>query len=1209
MAICCATSSTMPLWAQQEWADPVVQTTTPNLDTEVPGVREYYILHVASQQFLTNGNSYNTQLSVGTTGQLISMEYGTERQPLYGQEPLVSGEGWKLNMLNGPTNSGFHEIYAVSSSQAYVDANAQGHTLWQILPNENGTYRIKIVDQDDVYGLASEDPVTMNGVWGVADSASTVVHPFVDKSAGEAWEVYETDWAFVTPEAYDAFMARKEFKPILEDAAEEGFPDIQRFSDIYTNEASTAEEIRRAMVELPAAVINWQSSGATPENPGDFTSAIINNDFTNGTNGWTSSGAVANVGHQGSSYTDVNGENEMVGFAEQWKNGQALGNDFDINQTLVGLPTGKYRLSATSIGYWQKDRTVTPTGVYLYAESGGLEMRAEAHTLAFGGNHGTEDPTVVPQPRAVSLEFYAPVGEVKVGFKTVETNCNWAGVDNFKLEYLGPVEGGMGENLRSVAAELKAQMDGYVANNNTYSAAGQQRATELLALAEEAASNTELGDDSLIAIANTIQAEKVALQADVAAYETLYTFVNTTMNSYFTGDYASLSTIGSLGQYRNTLRAQYNQKTFDPAQADSLQATADRMFTQAVSEALASGETTNVTGLAANPNFTGSNSGWTKTGANNGEFKYGNNVAEVWQGSSYEVAQELTGLPEGSYRITAQAFGRETGTEGAAIAFNSADPRANVLSYLFGNSARAKVPSVFEHTFASNEELAGNGVQVTNTGTALDGQWVVNGVAGAEAAFAAGDGTNFEVSIDCYVEADGVLRFGISMPEGPNSNNWTLFDNFRIEYLPGSMVGAVAGLEAKREEANTMLNDGGYMTEDAEEALTNAVLDADMAISDPDNLSKDTYEATLAALETAIELGTNAREAVQHVSDVATTYMNEYEDGMYDAYDPALAEELAVLADEALTVVDGDIYETIEDAEQAVIDMNNAYGTMMKATLDLSTASKDTPVDVTNLMRNPRFQTVSNGAYTFTRNGWDGDALSNEPKADGTFATDSLAEFFNTPKFEVYQTLYNLDQGYYRLKVAGFYRHGDQTPAAISHRDGTEVLPVKLYAQTESETHEEALPSLFSVVMNEKFTTSSMVLPDSLFPDIDQAYHCVVNGKDDAKVAMNHGFYRTEVTFYVKAGESLRLGLRKDYEMVNDWCPFDDFEMQYLGDGEENRPDAIGDVITDATAEVVATEWYTIDGMRIEEPKQAGIYVRVNIMSDGSKQGKTVAVK
>lgn len=103
------------------------------------------------------------------------------------------------------------------------------------------------------------------------------------------------------------------------------------------------------------------------------------------------------------------------------------------------------------------------------------------------------------------------------------------------------------------------------------------------------------------------------------------------------------------------LQAGYDNGTFDIAELDSVQPRADRIFRESVMKALADGTTDNVTGLMVNPNFAGSNDGWTKTG--DGDFKNdGTRVSEVWNGRNWEVYQEISGLPQGSYKITMQGF-------------------------------------------------------------------------------------------------------------------------------------------------------------------------------------------------------------------------------------------------------------------------------------------------------------------------------------------------------------------------------------------------------------------------------------------------------------------------------------------------------------------------------------------------------------------------
>lgn len=86
MALCCATSSTMPLWAA-EYGDPTIVTVEPNLATDGTGGGKYYIYHVATRKFIAAGNASGTQLSVDSIGQEITMAYGEERPPLLVQEP------------------------------------------------------------------------------------------------------------------------------------------------------------------------------------------------------------------------------------------------------------------------------------------------------------------------------------------------------------------------------------------------------------------------------------------------------------------------------------------------------------------------------------------------------------------------------------------------------------------------------------------------------------------------------------------------------------------------------------------------------------------------------------------------------------------------------------------------------------------------------------------------------------------------------------------------------------------------------------------------------------------------------------------------------------------------------------------------------------------------------------------------------------------
>ena len=112
---------------------------------------------------------------------------------------------------------------------------------------------------------------------------------------------------------------------------------------------------------------------------------------------------------------------------------------------------------------------------------------------------------------------------------------------------------------------------------------------------------------------------------------------------------------------------------------------------------------------------------------------------------------------------------------------------------------------------------------------------------------------------------------------------------------------------------------------------------------------------------------------------------------------------------------------------------------------------------------------------------------------------------------------------------------------------------------------------------------------------------------------MTWGYYDADKPFYVKKGESVKIGVRKDEGVAADRVCIDDFSLEYLGDGDGNRPDDfvdnIGEVLVGGTATVVASAWYTVNGVRVAEPKQRGIYIRRDKMSDGTVKAVKVMMK
>ena len=127
-------------------------------------------------------------------------------------------------------------------------------------------------------------------------------------------------------------------------------------------------------------------------------------------------------------------------------------------------------------------------------------------------------------------------------------------------------------------------------------------------------------------------------------------------------------------------------------------------------------------------------------------------------------------------------------------------------------------------------------------------------------------------------------------------------------------------------------------------------------------------------------------------------------------------------------------------------------------------------------------------------------------------------------------------------------------------------------------------------------------------------YHFIANGVNGAKAVFNEGLYEGNFAFYVSEdGQPTVIGVRKEEVIPNDWAIFDNFRLLYYGDGETNKPEdfvsAIDETKATGQAKVVTSVWYTLNGLRVAEPKQRGIYIRQDLMDDGTRKSVKVMIK
>ncbi len=1210
MALCGATSSTMPLWAA--WENPELTFATPNLEAIQNGSPEtYYVYHLATGKFMSNGADYNTSLIVSDNGQEVTLSYGNDYKLItneVGASDYSDALGFRMSMMNGPSNN-FHEIFIDPSYRCYVDHNDQGHILWEIMPQADGTYRICVNVDDPIYGANSQYGATLMGVnsntEGVFDQ---IVNPLIVAGSG-GYENAAFDWKFVTPEVYEVYKAKLALQEQLELADERGFTDYTDYAAIYNKEGATPEEIRQAAADLAADLVDYAYSVASEANPADVTNLVKNPSFLdeNGaatSDGWTTwrETTDGNFQPQAGRYSEFQTPDgyQFGDFFERWTASAPHG-DWYVEQTLEGLPDGKYRLGAYIMTY-----NSDASGQFLYAKTLGGESATEA-------NHVSSDGSSWAYP--YSVDFNVIGGTATIGMRSTDYASNWSAVGYFTLQYLGADEtADMREAVRNSIAEMEQEYTDGMANT-PHGQAEDDAYQAMLATAKEAVENTAVTNDSLTSLLKSLQASYDAMLASSTQYLTLDERIQALWDLWESNEAYKDLTIPDYEDYVGSLQDEYDARTFDMTQLDSIQPRGEQLWKECVMGLLESGETDNVTGILTNPNFSDGNTGWTLNG--DGNFNATDMVSEVWNGRNWEVYQEITGLPQGSYKITAQAFYSPSSHN-----MNSwhesygmpDDHKSDIHGYLFGNDA--SVPLVHIMDFPMAEKPEGSTFEEITWGSeSLMGQFIPSDKASSRIAFEA-DPKNYLNEVVCYVGEDGVLRLGTKMSGVDWEAAWIVYDNFQVTYLGAEeMSGATSSLDALLREAMTLLNAETLSTTETRDALAKAIEKATAALGG--TLTPEAYTEESTALREAMTAEQDAVAAAvaleaktnMHNDKLLGDGMGSYaEYGDTDAYDEFESLVLSIFDE-----IDAGAFASMAEIDELNLALDKAYSKMVSASLDFSTASKDEPVDVTKLIVNPSFQNEvlnEDGTVTQTQSA-DGWTIEG-----GGGATGGLNFEVYNDSTDIHQPLYNMPAGYYRVVFNGFYRAGDVTPAALARRDSVGGMPLNAEVYVKSGVNEwrEKVPSIFESVREFTKYGGDVFVADTLLPDMaDMVYRVIVNDVGGADVAFKKGEYEAGFSFQVAEGEDPILGMRKMVKVQNDWACIDNFRLYYLGAGDANRPDdledSIEDVAADGTATVVGSTWTTLNGMKVAEPKQRGIYIRIDRMSDGTTRAVKVLVR
>ena len=1169
-------------YAQAQVKDPVL----PNpVQLKLDGTDTVAIKNILADQWLTNGNAYGTQTSLGTSGLgfVIVPNKGDDGQP-NGTYSFCNDKSGKFGDFS---NKIFLNSFDENGGTSYVDYKNQGieKTYWKVTPNGT-TFRFQSNGQPDTYaGYNPND----NGLDGKGETAvDGLFRPALTADAS-----YGLDWAAYP---YTYFYRLEKLKDAINTAVDEGL-DVSAVEAIYNNPNAEYWRLKEAYRMINDIRRNKAMADATAESPVNITEYAPDANC-DALTGWTheceydKDGNVGSGGHgtnwqaHSAVYTAPDGY-QTEKFIERWVNGnsdpvtntEVAGagrlSDGVLSQTLHKLPAGGYKVICYAMATQQsKGDSYKVEGVSVFADTKSTPNSQTVATLAG-----------VPQ----KYEFLLDIKEgedLTIGFKLDNCTANWVFVDNFQIEYCGPSFKAMNlADVQKAAAELEAQMGGMEVCP-TYT----DKASELIAAVGEMTTDT---DEAEI---NAMKQQLADIAAKIDKSSALYaelTELDATIGDFLSEGPAGTE-VDELEDLYNDCGYEVNESVSDLLSSFSLN---NEQLTQYMADLKVKLEAAqnasimpgdDITRKIVNPSFdTGTSEGWTGNVTVSKDYKN----CEAYE-KTFDLYQDITNIPDGVYELSVLAFQRVGTNEVASAAHDNGTE--NITAFVYANDL--ETPFTSPYTYGMKAPSGGNPADYKYN---LNGEdvYIPNSMQGMAAAIAENPKA-YTVTVPMLVEG-GTLRIGVRAKKRPsNSHDWAIWDNFRLKYLgsKGDALGAVTTpLIAKADGllASNMNADVRAQLETAKTALeTDATVPGIHTLSaaiEAANTSIEAYKTLQAAIENA-QTRYDENEASSTTSDVAK--------GLYNA---------------AKTTAEN-IYNngTAADAEiPAAIKALNEGVTKYVIHDVIADASEAKPADITKVIANSDFATMSS-------TGWD--------VKDGTMGFQSgnnveAGEFFNCT-FNLQQTLVGLPAGMYRLTTQAFYRNGSDASAKVDGSDdqlkydvnenaylyfsdkeipteeGKKVateLPESKQAIKTITAHKIAEDDWNSVGLSAagglKKMDDGMYIPDNMITA--QAFF-----KSDAGSA-----YDSEpLNFNYDGNSDFRIGLIKNVTVTNDWTIVKNFKLYYLG----VDPTGISEIVTDANA--VATKIYNASGMQIGK-LQKGINIIETVMKDGSKKVKKVVVK
>lgn len=266
------------------------------------------------------------------------------------------------------------------------------------------------------------------------------------------------------------------------------------------------------------------------------------------------------------------------------------------------------------------------------------------------------------------------------------------------------------------------------------------------------------------------------------------------------------------------------------------------------------------------------------------------------------------------------------------------------------------------------------------------------------------------------------------------------------------------------------------------------------------------------------------------------------------------------------------------------------YMGKLKTELELSRKQSITAgSDLTYMLANPTFD---NG-----KDGWTGATVVNSD-------SKNCESYQGT--FDMYQEFVAPQDGVYEISAQAFHRVAANDVASVAYGNGSEDITAVLYANN----MESKFASPYTFGMDSESGGSPA---DYKYTNADGKDVYIPNSMKGFATACaeNPEAYKTTVTILLKAGETVRMGVRETKRPsanAGDWAIWDNFSMKFLGGDQAAIDQVSGPVIEQGTAllksKMNAEVHATLDAA-ISELKENGSIKTINAAADAIAAANT----